>query len=130
MSDSPLRQQIFESDDIGEKVVHMACWDCNVVVRAISAGEREAWEASLVYNDSGRPDMVGLRCRFLVKCLYDEDYNRIFEDDDWQLLQAKSSHAIDELWAIADRINTVTNPWVQRAEEKSDGDPSDASCLS
>lgn len=121
-----LRDSILEHDDTVTCEVEVPEWGVTVVVSSISAREREEWETMLAElyestNGDGQPNIVGLRCKFLVKCLVDENGDRIFSDDQSDQLSAKNSKAIDRLWEVAERINTVFG--VERMEKNSDAGP-------
>lgn len=105
-----LKEDIIASDDKPTEWVATPEWPTakGVYVKTVSAAEREAWESSIQTDEEGKPVMIGARCRFLVKCLVDEAGDRIFQDDESELLGEKSSRVIDRLWEVADRMNTVS----------------------
>jgi hypothetical protein len=43
----------------------------------------------------------------LVRCLADENGNRIFSDEEFEALGSKSAKVIDKLFAIAQKVNGI-----------------------
>ena len=113
---SNLRDQILEANDSVREAVEVPEWGLTVWVTNISAADRVKWESSIP-STNGKANLVGLKERFLVSCLVDEEGNRIFNDSDADALGAKSSIAVDRLWQVADRLNAVSDKQIESAEE-------------
>lgn len=101
-----IRNHILAASDCRTKLVEVPEWGSKVYVSSVSADEREAWEEG-IRTDNGVPQIRGARCQFLVKCLVDVNGDRIFGDDDAELLAGKSSLVIDRLWEVANEVNAV-----------------------
>src|SRR4030042_110875 len=93
------KMDILGASDRAIQTVAVPEWGGDVSMRALSARERDAFELSV--NDGKRKDMANLRARLLVRCLCDEQGNRIFEDSDADALGAKSARAAERLFDIA-----------------------------
>lgn len=80
-------------------------WPDTVYLRLMSAGDRDAFEASCIGDQSKW--MQGLRCRLLVRCLSNESGERIFDDGDALELAKQPSDLIVYLFEHAMRVNGI-----------------------
>lgn len=103
-----ISDQILACNDVASEFVKCPEWEVDLWIRSVSAADREAWEATLTSNNGQANCTEGARCRFLVKCIYGSDGNRVFTDDEAPALNQKSSLVIDRLWEAANRLNAVT----------------------
>lgn len=82
-----------------------------VFVRVLTGNERDSWETYCLEqrkryrSDTGFP---GFRASLLVRCLVDNEGERIFLDTDVDELGAKPASLLDRLFTVATRINAVT----------------------
>lgn len=74
--------------------------------RLLSAGERDAWEASL--NDDGKVNPKDLRAKYLVLCLCDESGRPLFRDEHIEALTKKLAKLIDPIFDACMKINGVS----------------------
>lgn len=79
-----------------------------VWVRTMSGVERDAFEAELFAGGGEKPSMANYRARLLVRCMADEQGNRLFDDDDAPAVGRKSAKVLDRLIDVARRLNGVT----------------------
>jgi hypothetical protein len=79
-------------------------------VRAISAKERDAYEASLREKRGGLYEMnlQGARARLVSLCACDEHGNRLFSDEDVQALGEEWAAPIDRIFDVAGKLNRIT----------------------
>lgn len=97
-----------------------------VFMREISGADRDKYEASLVeYRDKqGNIDVLGhgnkITARLLIQVIVDEQGNRVFDDDDVDLVrQAFPWRVMEKLSTEALRINRVTDEAVKDSVKNS-----------
>ena len=96
-----------ESEEVPE-------WGGTVYVRSISAEDRDAFEASV--NDGKKSNLANLRARLLVRCLCDENGERLFTYSDAAALGKKSGAVLNRLFDRARKLNGMTDSDVQELE--------------
>ncbi len=128
-----LRDQIISSDDLTFEDHEIPEWgNAKVRVCGLSGTERDAYESKMVsVRDKGADfdlHLANFRAKLLVKCLFDpETGERIFGDNEVNVLGAKSGVVLDRLHDIAHRLSGMDDGAPARAEGNSDADPSGAS---
>ncbi len=123
-----LRDQILAADDAKVAPLVVPEWDgVTVYLRVISGSERDRFEESCQADKNGRKVLTHFRGRFAAMVLGDEKGNRIFKDEDAQLLGKKSCAALDRILEAGMRHNRMTEEEVAELEGKSAGDQSGAS---
>lgn len=107
-----LRKKILESDDINLVPVPLPEWDIEegVFVKMLTGKERDGFEASLVVGKGkkAKTDMQNVRARLAVRCAVDENGERIFGDEDADMLGTKSAAALERLFSAARKHNKMT----------------------
>lgn len=111
------KQAIFDTQDLKTEEVAVPEWNGSVRVRTMTGTERDGWEASLSPTGSKGVDLSNLRARLLVKCIVDEQGERIFTDEDADALGAKSAAALERVFAVAQRLNGLAGNAVGTAEK-------------
>lgn len=95
---------ILEASDLKTETVTVPEWGGDVIVRSITALDRYA----LIDFAMGADGTI-VRDKFVIgllaASLVGEDGNRLFTNDEIQLLAGKSFTAIDRLIEVANRIN-------------------------
>src|SRR5258707_6606445 len=103
----------------GRDVVEVECpeWGWSVLVRGMTGKERDQFEVSLGGSPGamqvqrgragGEParDLVNLRAKVVVRCVVDEDGNRLFTDADVVALGEKSGAPVDRIFNVAARLS-------------------------
>lgn len=74
----------------------------NLYVQVMSGRDRDQYEWKMQESFKAKGDVVA---PLLVRCLTDENGQRIFEDDDVSLLAQKNWRALDRLFDAARKIN-------------------------
>jgi len=96
---------------IPSETVYVPEWDGEVIIRGLTAAERDAYEQSLIeVLPDGRTRFKrnagqSIRTSLVVRCLVDGDGKRLFSDKDIADLGEKSGMVIDRLWGIARRLS-------------------------
>lgn len=107
------------------KKVFVKVLNAYAFIKQMSAQEQDTYEESL-YIMKSNPDntvemtrhMVGLKAKYLVRTLCDEEGKRLFEDSEWEILSAKFSDIITELFNEAVRVNKDTMGDIKEQEKK------------
>ena len=113
------REQILNVRDLPLREVTVEAWDgASVWLRTISAGERDRFFLmSRKSPDSLEPDPENFRARLLVYCICDENGERLFRDDEVELLGEKCAGAINQLYAEAQSLNGFNRPDAEQIED-------------
>lgn len=104
----------FEEVDVPE-------WGGSVRIKMMTGSERDAYEASL-YELKGQEVKMNrddVRAKLLVKCLVDENNERLFTDAEIKMLGKKSAKVLDKLFTVAQRLNAMTDEDVKKLEKNS-----------
>jgi hypothetical protein len=104
-----LRDRILSTSDIPEEQVHVKEWDCDLLMRGMSAGERLALTSSAYDQDTGRVDMTLVFPDLIIACAFDpaNPQDKVFSPDDRSALLAKSSAAVEFLAGHAMRLSGI-----------------------
>ncbi|MEU3281768.1 hypothetical protein [Streptomyces antibioticus] len=104
--------QILEADDTKTEPVDIPAWGGEVLVRGLTGAERDAYEASIQQirpKPDGTKEVVlvrdNARAKLLVKCLVDEEGNRLFKDTDAPALGKKNGAILDKLYDVAAELS-------------------------
>lgn len=103
-----LRDTILQAQDIQQETINVPEWGTSVIVRGMTAGERDDFEASwFTDGPSGKAmrNLVNVRARMCVRCIVDEQGNRVFSDSDADALGKKSGKAMDRVYSSASRLS-------------------------
>lgn len=106
-----LREDILGKPDLPTEVVSVPEWGMEVRIRALSAAERDAYEASCMKRlGSGKDAKLELsfdnmRAKLVARCLVDEQGARVFQDADIPALGGKNADAMDRLFVVAQRLS-------------------------
>lgn len=124
------KQQILDAPDLPKQTVEVPEWGGSVIVQGLSAYDKDEFEQS-IYRP-GQPatpggnaplvrDLSNLRAKLVVRCVVDEEGNRLFGDGDAEALGKKSAAAVDRLFAVAQRLSALTDADVRTLEKNSVG---------
>jgi hypothetical protein len=98
------KEEIINKDDLLTEEVPVEEWGGSILLRTMTATERDAYEAS-VFKGQGKSDFNNLRSKLLSKCIVDEKGKRLFKDSEIDALGAKSANVIDRLYDKALDMN-------------------------
>ena len=106
------KSQILEADDRPVEKVQTPEWgdDAFVLVRSISAAERDKFEQSIIEErgKSTRTNLENIRARFAAMCVVDEEGARVFSDAEASALGNKSAAVLDRIFGTAQRLNGMS----------------------
>lgn len=101
-------------DDIVKETVSVPEWKCEVLVKSISAAERDEFEQQIVeMRQAGKKAQVSfnrtnIRARLVVKAVVNEQGERVFSDAQSDALGQKNAAAIDRIYAVASRLAGIS----------------------
>ena len=117
---------ILAAQDLQTEDVEVPEWGGAVRVRSFTGRERDAFEASMVRGDGRdrKVDLTNMRARLVGLTVIDETGQRLFTDEEADLLGAKSGAALDRVFAIAQKLNGLSGSDVEELTKNSSGVPS------
>ena len=117
---------ILAAQDLQTEDVEVPEWGGAVRVRSFTGRERDAFEASMVRGEGRdrKVDLTNMRARLVGLTVIDETGQRLFTDDEVDLLGAKSGAALDRVFAVAQKLNGLSGADVEELSKNSSGVPS------
>ena len=117
---------ILAAQDLQTEDVKVPEWGGAVRVRSFTGRERDAFEASMVRGDGRdrKVDRTNMRARLVGLTVIDETGQRLFTDEEVDLLEAKSGAALDRVFAVAQKLNGLSGADVEELSKNSSGVPS------
>lgn len=112
------RDQILEASDLQTETVAVPEWGGDVIVRTMTAADRDQFELSMVIVEADgrrRPDMTNVSAKLIAATVIDEGGSRLFTEADVQLLAGKSAAALARVYAVAARLNGLGGAAVEDA---------------
>lgn len=113
------KDDILKAADVKTEEVQVPEWGGTVLVRGMTGAERDAYEASVMvqYNGQVQMNTANGRAKLVVKCIVDDDGNRLFTDEDAVEVGAKSGRALDRLFEVAARLSGLREEDAEAAAE-------------
>lgn len=113
------RKSILAADDVRKEKTAVPEWGGDVFLRVLTGTDRDRFEES--YSEQ---KMKAFRIRFLILALCDETGQRLFADDEGDVLGKKSSVVINRLFEAGWKLNAFTQEAVDALGEDSQPAPS------
>ena len=108
------KDAILAAQDLKTENVLVPEWGGEVSVRTMTGTERDEIEAETLQSAGDiKTRYRNLRARVLVRVLVNEKGERLFGDSDIEALGGKSTAALDRLFAVAQRLNALTEQDVE-----------------
>lgn len=110
---------ILAAKDLTPEVVAVPEWGGEVLVRGLSGADREAHEESLWKEEGGKRvrNLEHWRTKLLVRCLVDEQGNRLFTEQQVTDLGGRSGAVIDRLYDVAARLSGLGPEQAKKEQE-------------
>ncbi|MER3407703.1 MAG: hypothetical protein C4292_02635, partial [Nitrososphaera sp.] len=91
------REEILAKQDLPYEDVWVPEWDTYVRIRGLTGAERDAFEQSIIETrgKNTRLNLRNARAKLVALCAVDEESNRLFTDEDAELLGKKSAVALN-----------------------------------
>lgn len=119
MTTGGLRDQIFASKDLDSEIVEVPEWGLKLEVRSMSAGERSRSMRNWL-DDDQKVDLEKFYPAIIAASVFDpESGERVFEQDDAEKLNEKSSRVIERLAMVALRLSGMSPEGIDAAGEGS-----------
>ena len=124
---------IINAQDLAQERVEVPEWGGDVIVRALSAYDREWWESQMMTDNvgaDGKPagtpkwNLLNGRAKLLSRALIDEDGNAIFDEVQLVKLGQKNNGVVNRLFQKAQELSGLQPLAVEDAEKNSDAAPS------
>ncbi len=106
------REQVLAAEDLKSEEVDVAEWGGSVLVRMMTGAERDAFGKGLMVD--GKADPTHYRAKLLSICVVGDDGKPMFTPDE---INGKANPAVERLFAVADRINSLNQGAVEEAEK-------------
>ena len=103
------KEAILKVQDIEIREVEVPEWGGVVYVRGMTGRERDRYENSL-YKQKGKERVLNTqnaRAKLVVMCTVDQDGNRIFDEEEVNVLSQKFQ-ALDRIFAVAMELSGIT----------------------
>lgn len=119
-----LRDKILQKDDVKLVSVHVPEWDETVYLRPLSAAQWDAKIAEVKNKFCGKVEnMPNWRAHLVCQVLCEESGERIFQDNEANLLGKKSSVAVQRLFDKLAEMNGLSDKAQQEMEGNSEETP-------
>lgn len=101
------RDQILQAQDLPTETVEVPEWGGEVIIRGLTGAERDQFEQSIVETrgKNTKVNLRNIRAKLVVLCCVDEQGNRIFRDEDAEVLGRKSAVALNRVFEVAQRLS-------------------------
>lgn len=106
------RDEILDIEDLKREEITVPEWGNKLIlVRELTAEERDAYEASLMdARKIGRktefhPNLKNVKAKMVVKCIITEDGQRVFTDMDATAVGKKSASALSRICDVIERLS-------------------------
>lgn len=101
------RDAILQAQDLPTERVEVPEWGGEVIVRGLTAAERDQFEQSIVEarGKDTRVNLRNIRAKLVALCVVDEEGKRLFKDEDAELLGRKSAVALNRIFEVAQRLS-------------------------
>jgi len=126
------RDSILEVNDLKTERVHIPEWGGDVLVRTLTAKERDEFENSMVkVSGRGRSQVRELiiqnvRARLAVLTVLNEDGEQMFNRTDEEALGKKAGSALNRIWDVSSRLAGISDSDVEEILGNSETDPDDS----
>ena len=123
------RDAIRAASDITTETVEVPEWGGSVLVRGLTGAQRDRFEAGMVEMRKGKlaPKLSNVRAQLVALSLVDEQGQRMFSQDDVEMLGNKSCAALQRIWDVARRLSGLSDEDVEELTKNSESDQSDDS---
>lgn len=124
------REAITKNVDLKVETVTVPEWGGDVLISEMTGAQRDAFEAfraAIPRKDGVMVHTKNLRQFAVAQCLVNEKRERLFNDDQATEIGEKNSTVIDRLFDICDRMNKLTDTYLEETEKNSESGQSDDS---
>jgi hypothetical protein len=119
------RDFILSQTSLPTQEVDVPEWGGKVLIRVMTAGERDEWESYVNVNKS-----KDIRARTAISVICDADGKRLFSEADMSAISNLHSKALDRIFEAAVILNAVGRSDIAELKKNSSPTPSDDSSSS
>ncbi len=128
------KEQILKKEDLPRKAVKVPEWGGEVLIRALTAKERDSYEQSMIEthgtgkNMEIRPNLSNAKAKLVSRSAIDDEGNRLFTSEkDVIDLGGKSASAMNKLYTVACELSGISSQDIEDLEKNSEPGPIDDS---
>lgn len=110
------RNAILTVQDLKTEDVSVPEWGGDVRVRTLTGTERDKLREAMRGED-GKIDPINYQAKLLSRTLVGEDGNLLFSEADLHALASKSTIALERVFVVADKLNTLGPGAIPAAEK-------------
>ncbi|MFF7966764.1 hypothetical protein ACFZC3_15530 [Streptomyces sp. NPDC007903] len=122
------RDAIVQANDIPTETVPVPEWGGDVIVRGLTGDELDDFQGSIrqfrrsMDGKGMEPVLIqqGMHAKLLVKCLVDDNGQRLFKDNEADELGAKSGKVLERLYDIAQTLSGLSEDEQEEMEGNSE----------
>lgn len=106
------REQIFKAKDIKTETVPVPEWGGEVIVKGLSASQRDAYESGMFTVDKNQNfhfNMDNNKAKLVQMTIVDEEGKPLFEKADIEMLGSKSASALNRVYDVAQELSGLKN---------------------
>ena len=103
------REAILGARDREIVAVEVPEWGGTVLVRGLSAAQKDAFELSVTGLSGRERNLENLRARLCALCIVDAEGRTLFEEADVAALGERSATAIERVFAVARRLSGLND---------------------
>lgn len=109
------RDAILQVQDLPRELVEVPEWGGAIYVRGLTGAERDSFEQSIIdqRGKGVKMNLKNIRAKLVAMCVVDEQGNRIFRDEDAELLGQKSAAALNRIFEVAQRLSGLRSEDVE-----------------
>jgi hypothetical protein len=124
-----LRDRIIATNDTQSEILNVPEWGLDVEIRGMSGAARANMTQTAADNNGG-VDYVRMMPNIVIGCVFDpETGERVFNDDDHEIVMEKSGSALDNIVKVAMRLSGFGDKAVDEAGKDSSSIQSEGSTL-
>lgn len=102
------REDILSKTDLRKEKIHVEEWGGDVFVSEMSGEARDAWEQLIIKKDRDG-SLINVRAKLVIATVVDEKGNRLFTENDVDLVGKLSGDALDKICKVSQRVNKLTD---------------------
>jgi hypothetical protein len=115
------KDEILKAEDLPREVVEVPEWGGSVMVRGLSASERDAFEGSIIElrGKERKLHLENIRAKLASLTMVDEQGERLFTDAEVAALGKKSAQAVQRVFEAAQRLSGISETDVEELAKNS-----------
>lgn len=113
------KDQILAAEDLPRQTVTVDEWGGDVIIRSLTAAERDAWEAGFIDDSSKKVKIkyTNAKASLVARCAVGEDGIRLFTDEEVAELGRKSAKAVNRLYDVARELSGLSTEDIEELEK-------------